>query len=214
MKKMGIMFLSLLLVSLSTTSYAVPTLFFNGNVSYNAGNGLLSVDANIVDYADLSSAPVTSGSSLTFATSLLSSTSNALITTADFGASLLSTDLAVFGGDATYLLGGQIASLTMLGVNGGTTGAVFGDVMPTGGSLISDFSASSQLLALELNLSSVFSPSMFLSDFTAQIDGKISSATAVPEPQTLALFGMGLLCLVGFRRFFVSNARTFNHWTE
>jgi len=181
-----------LLLSVSAPAQAIPTLLFDGSVAYSQTTGMLTVEAVLTGYQDVSSTvAIGTGSSFSFTTSLMSVTSGVFTTSGSFGTSSFS----IFGADSTYLLGGDLTGLTMTGVHGFDFGSVTGGLTVSGGSLLGDFGIGADLLALQFNLSTVFDSGMFGSDFTAQLDGKVEAYAAVPEASTLLL--MSFVILVG-----------------
>jgi hypothetical protein len=170
-------------------------LFFDGDVTYNATTGSLSVTSVLTATEDLGSITI-SGSSLTFSAmfdeAILSSR-----TTLGLFSGVVGNDIVVEDGDNNSLLVGEFDYLEMLGRNGRDAGIITGVVNATGGSLADMFGAGN-LFALEFNLSTVFSEDMFGADFSGLIDGRIEGQS-VPEPNIVALLGLGL-ALIGFIR--------------
>lgn len=179
----------------SAPAFAVPTLSFSGSVSYSQAQSAISVNGTLVSFADLSTTPQLAGSNFQFHSTLVSSDSSGGFTTGVFDSSATTGDLTAVGNDGTALLGGEILTLSMLGKNGATIGSLFGDVAIDSGSLLADFVNPTELLALQLNISSPFGPNLFAADFVALVSGTLSSAISVPEPSTLALLGLVLLGL-------------------
>lgn len=182
------------LAMVASSAQAIPTLFFDGNITFNASTGVLSVTSTLVDTIDINPTPELLNSSLTFSASFLTSTSSTYATVGQFSG-IDGDDLSVIGGDLSSLLIGEFSSLTIGGVNGNDFGRVSGVVNATGGSLEAMFGAGN-LFALELNLSTAFGADMFDADFNGNIDGRIEGV-AVPEPGILAILGLGL-ALMGF----------------
>jgi hypothetical protein len=100
------------------------------------------------------------------------------------------------GGTATSpVLKGWLSNMQVSGFDGGNTGVLTGYLHPTGGLAYSYFSDPSDVIALDFNLSTDFSSSMYGASFTGQINGQVESAPApVPLPAALPL----LLCGLGF----------------
>lgn len=194
--KLHIVVLSMLL-SVSMQAQAIPTLFFDGDLSYSQTDGLLTIDAVLTGYQDTSSAVVTGiGSSLTFQASFLGSSFNGFTTSGNFD----TASLAIIGGDSTDLLLGSLMNLVMSGVNGYDFGSLTGQIAATGGSLLSDFTSGSDFLAFELNISTVFGAKMFDADFTSQLGGRVEAIQAVPEASSLMLVFIGMLGLIVLNR--------------
>ena len=184
------------LALVASSAYAVPTLFFDGEISYQGG--LLNVDSVLTATQDIAPAPELIGSNFDFSALLISvDASNSFLTIGNFGTTL-GTDLTVTDGNNVELLTGNFASLQMKGGNGFGTGLVTGVINSTGGSLENEFGIGN-LIAFEFNLSTTFSAEMFDGSFTGDIDGRVigEEKIAVPEPTPLALLAFGLM-LVGF----------------
>lgn len=182
----------------STTAYAIPTLFFDGTISYDASSGDIFVTSALVDTTDITPAPNLVGSSLSFSATLDSVDTSSPYYTAGLFTGVSGDDLSVFDGDLNTLLTGEFLSLQMKGGNGRTSGLITGLIDATGGDLESEF-GTSNLIALQLNLTSSFSATMFDSDFSGNIDGRVVGKTPVPEPAVLTLVGLGL-AFIGFMR--------------
>ena len=181
----------------ATSAYAIPTLFFDGKVNYSALTGELSVTSVLTATTEIGSMPELLGSSLSFS-AFLSGTdvSNSRISIGLFD----TANISITDGDTNNLLMGSFSDLKMLGRNGRSSGRVSGTVNATGGSLADMFGAGI-LSALEFNLSQTFSANMFGADFTGRVDGRLEGeAVAMPEPNILALLGLGL-ALISVLRF-------------
>lgn len=188
----------LALALITTSAHAIPTLFFDGDMSYSASTGGFSVTSVLTATEDISPAPELIGSELTFSAVLGSVIADTRVTTGLFDG-VIGNDIQVTDGDLNDLLVGEFLDLEMMGRNGRDSGMVSGTVNATGGSLAEMFGAGN-LIALQFNLSTVFSADMYDTDFVGHIDGRIEGESVpVPEPNILALFGFGLL-LVGFAR--------------
>ncbi len=78
--------LGLILALLSQSAHAVPTLFFDGDLTYVASTGGLSVTAVLSASQEIDPAPQLMGSSMTFSATLDSvDTSNSFVTIGSFG---------------------------------------------------------------------------------------------------------------------------------
>jgi len=183
------------LALVASSAYAVPTLFFDGEINFRSG--VLNVDSVLTATQDIAS-PELIGSSFDF-TALLTSvdSTSSFLTIGNFGTTT-STDLTVTDGNSIELLTGNLSSLQMMGGNGFGIGLVMGVINSTGGSLENEFGIGN-LIAFEFNLSTTFSAEMFDSLFTGDIDGRVlgEEQIDVPEPTPLALLALGLM-LVGF----------------
>jgi hypothetical protein len=148
------------------------------------------VDAVIVDFQDIAATTGLMGSSFQFNTSL-----NSVISDSGFTTGVFDSSSASITNNGSDLLSGALVGLTMIGLDGFNLGSLYAEVMPDSGILLPEFTNPSDLLALQLNMTSVFGPDLFLSDFNAQVNGTLTSATPVPEPSTLGLLGIVLLGL-------------------
>ena len=98
------------------------------------------------------------------------------------------------GGTAgTPVLTGWLSNMQVSGIDAGNTGVLTGYLHPTGGLAYTFFSDPSDVIALDFNLSTNFSPAMYGTSFTGQISGQVESAPApVPLPAALPLLLSGL----------------------
>ena len=184
------------LALVASSAYAVPTLFFDGDISYRGG--LLNVDSVLTATQDVAPAPELVDSIFDFTAELTSvDASSSFLTIGNFGTTV-DTDLTVTDGNGIELLTGNFESLEMKGVNGFGIGLVTAVINSTGGSLEDEFGIGN-LIAFEFNLSTSFSASMFDGFFAGDIDGRLlgEEKIGVPEPTPLALLALGLI-LVGF----------------
>ena len=115
------------LAMVASSAQAIPTLFFDGDITFNATTGDLIVTSELTSTTEIDPTPEVIGSSLTFSASLVSSTSSASTTVGLFSG-VDGDDLSVIGGDMTSLLLGEFSSLEMLGRNGRDSGRVIGVV--------------------------------------------------------------------------------------
>ena len=199
-------FLGVLFLVTGSQAYAIPTLFFDGETNYDAGTGMLTIDAVLMGSIDIAPPPVLSGSSMTLSALFSSENSSDGITSGFFGTALAVPDLSIVDGGAITLLEGDILDLLLTGADGLDFGILAGNFSPTAGSLFSDFTDPSGIFALELNLTTVFGAGMFDENFSGQSDGRVSVGEAVPpdlfppsgipEPDTLVLLVLSRFGLV------------------
>lgn len=198
--------IGLVLAFAASAAQAIPTLFFDGAIDYDSTSTELMVEASLTESVDITPAPTLLGSTMVFSAFFdsVESLSGSCFFCSDstkgyfFGSTDASiNDLEIIDGDGTTLLTAKFDSLSLEGIDGGDTGEIIGILSATGGSLISMFDGS-DLFALQLNLSTVFSDTMYDSDFAGRVDGNIK-ARSVPEPSSLALLGLGIL-ITGFAR--------------
>jgi hypothetical protein len=188
--------IGILLFAHSMAVQAIPTLFFDGDISYSAGQ--LNVNAQLTGTDGIAPLPETVNSSLDF-TALLASvdTSFAGLTIGYFATNPGSDDLTVIDGNANLLLTGNFSDLAVFGANGNNAGNVYGFLTATGGSLATSFGVGN-LVALQLNLDTAYSSTMFdsTSSWSGNIDGNIQGEPVdVPEPGVINMLGFGLLLL-------------------
>ncbi|MDH5612113.1 MAG: PEP-CTERM sorting domain-containing protein [Gammaproteobacteria bacterium] len=192
---------------MASSVQAIPTLFFDGSINYTVDSGELQVSAALTETTDINPAPELSGSSMNFSvffdTVETYSASCFFCATSTRGSfhgatDALINDLEIFDGNGNTLLTAKFLGLSLEGINGGTTGEVIGLLNATGGSLEYLF-GSSDLFALQLGLDTVFSNTMYDSNFTGMVDGNIKG-NSVPEPSPLALLCLGLLMVILVRK--------------
>jgi hypothetical protein len=178
---------------LASSAQAVPTLFFNGTIGYEASSSRLTVASDLTGTADIFPSPALQGT-LNFEAELLSTFFGSGYNIGSFGTIASQNDITVFDANSNLLLSGNFSSLSMSGSDNADNGSIFGELTSTGGSLAADFGIGN-ILALQFNLAgTVFNSSMYNTDFTGLIDGNIQG---VPEPSLLALLSMGIL-MTGF----------------
>jgi len=183
-----------LIIALAASSaQALPTLYFDGDISYSSSSGELSVVSVLTATQEIFPSPELVGSSLDFSASLSSVDVSSSIRTIGQFSGGPGDDISVIDGDSNNLLFGEFTSLTMMGRNGKDSGRITGTMNATDGSLQSYF-GQGQLIALVFNMNTVFSADMFNNSFTGNIDGRIEGeARPVPAPGVLALLGFGLI---------------------
>jgi len=191
------------LVLITQPVYALPTLFFDGDMSFDATSGGLSVTSVLTATQEITPSPELAGSSLTFSALLSGVDVSSSIATIGLFAGGPGDDISVIDGDFNNLLFGEFTSLSMMGRNGRDSGRITGTMNATGG-LLESYFGEGQLIALVFNIDTVFSASMFDNSFAGNIDGRIEGeAQTVPAPGILALLGLGLI-LMSIRK---TNAR-------
>ena len=187
------------LALLANTAFAVPTLYFDGDINYSVtrSTGELTITGTLINSTDVPM-PDLASSTLSFGAIFDSEVGLDSFTAGLFNGVGLVDDLSISDSSGS-LLTGDFSQLYMIGGNGDNYGSLRGVLSSTGGSLSSFFSTS-DLIALEFNLGSAFGPEMFKQSFTGRVNGTLTgSGQAVPEPNILALLGIGLL-MVGAAR--------------
>lgn len=199
------------LLSFSGLAHAVAFLNFYGDFGYDANTGVLSIDAQLTDWADsLSHDPIIATDSQVNISTTLQIGTPSLDTatgqvTATFGAD---SDISVINGGvgAETLLLAEILSATFSGntpevvqgpfgdyVEGGDAASLDGLIQINGGLLDGDFSNPSNLYAFTFNLQdTLVSETMFDNSFSGLVNGKLE---AIPEPSILVLLATGLIGL-------------------
>ncbi|VAX11162.1 hypothetical protein MNBD_GAMMA25-1640 [hydrothermal vent metagenome] len=182
---------------------AYPMLSFDGGMFFDSTSDQFGIQGGLTGAYETSSAPVLAGSSFQLNALLSSATSTADFTVGEFTGIAGISDISIYGGDSTLLLEGELSGLQMGGANGSDMGILVGMFNATGGSLLGDFATTSDLFALELNLTTVFGLGMFEQSFSGLIDGNLTSqgSVSVPEPGMLVLFVLGLgLMMIATRK--------------
>lgn len=192
----------------STSSYAIPTLGFGGNLAYDTSGFFpadLNITGNVNGSADLSIVPDLATSSFSlFADFLFETFVAGQTTTGTFGTTpilpdLLVTDNGGAGGSLRTLMTGNVQTLELVGPNGFNLGTMSGSVLLNGGILAAEFGGAGALVAFSFNMSTVFGENMFANNFAGIVNGAI---TGVPEPMPLALLSIGLIGITLTRRFY------------
>lgn len=191
------------LLVVTSTSFAIPTLKFGGNIQYTT-NILSPADLNITGvlipgYEGLSITPDLATSSVILSADFLSASSDGVNTTGLFGSTPVNDLLISDSFGINTLLTGDVDSLVLTGREGTNLGILAGTLTITGGLLAGDFGGLGSLFAINFNLDTLFAPTMFDSDFFGITNGSITRAT-VAEPMPLVLLSLGLIALTFSRK--------------
>jgi PEP-CTERM motif-containing protein len=185
-----------------------PIAYSGGVLSVGPGSTLISSQGLPAPFAVTPSGPGSNvpGSEIVMSLNLVpgSVVDDGSQTLASFTSSM---DASIFLGNgsgatqATPVLTGFLTGMQVAGGDGNTAGILTGFLHPTGGSAIAYFSNPSDVIALQFDLSTEFSSTMYDSPFTGDIDGKVVS-TAVPLPAALPLLlsGIGVVGVAARRR--------------
>ena len=204
-------------LAMPASAGVVAEYYFNGSASFNAGTDLLSIgsDASVFQSAGLPAAlsVVSTGPGANVVgsevnLSMLLNTATVLdtgqFTIANFNANPAQPVVSLYLGDgsggtsATPVLTGTLSSVQLVGQDGNNAGVLTAYLHPTGGSAISYFSDPSNVIALNFDLTTTFSASMYQGNFSGQINGQVQSTTPVPLPASLWLFGSAAVALLGY----------------
>ena len=203
----------------------VADYYFNGPISYSASGQTLSVNTGSQGAELISSTGLPApfavvptgqpgsnilGSEVMLSMNLIpgSVSDNGFATTASF-TTATGYQAALYlgngsGGTASSpVLTGTLSNMQVSGFDGGNSGVLTGYLHPTGGLAYSYFSDPSDVIALDFDLSTNFSSTMYQSSFSGQINGQVESAApAVPIPAALPLLLSGIALMGGaaFRR--------------
>ena len=191
--------LGLALVLIAQPAYALPTLFFDGDISYAASSGELSVSSVLTATQEITPSLELAGSSLTFSASLSSVDVSSSFVTIGLFTGEPGDGISLIDGDSNNLLFGEFTSLSIMGRNNRSSGRITGTMSATTG-LLESYFGEGQLIALVFNIDSVFSADMFDNSFAGNVDGRIVGHTLpVPAPGIFTLFWFGLI-LMGIKR--------------
>jgi len=192
-------FLICFVLCAAANAYALPTLRFGGSLKYESGDRLLHVDAGLTGYQDLTGVSDPLEGEVEFSALFVSMATDGFFPVGIFGEIPDTPDLVIKDGEI-ILLEGDFLSLTMKGV--GNFGTLEGGLRPSGGGLLWEFCAGSDVIALVLNLTTDFNPDMFEGDFSGLVSGKVeANAAPVPEPATGILGALGVVLFSAFRKF-------------
>jgi len=181
--------ISLVIALAAPSAQALPTLDFNGNISFDATTKQLSVMSTLIATHDILPEPSLVGT-LNFDALLNDTFFGFGVNVGTFGTIAGQDDITVLDANNNILLTGNFTSLIMSGTDNADSGSITGEMVSTGGSLAAQFGAGN-VLALAFNLPA-FNETMFDSNFAGNINGEIKG---VPEPSLLALLSIGILAI-------------------
>ena len=192
------------LLVVSSSSIAIPTLKFGGNISYST-NILSPADLNISGvlipgYTDLSISPDLATSSVILSADFMSSSSADGYTTGLFGTTPANDLLISDNFGLNTLLTGNIDSLLLTGREGTNLGILAGTLEITGGLLAGNFGGTGSLFAINFNLDTIFAPDMFYTYFS----GELMVRLLVPVFQNQPFWAAGFCSsgIIWTRRFY------------
>lgn len=202
-KATGIKAIGFLLALVAGSANAVPTLLFDGTISFDSSSRILSVTSSLTSTIDIASNPDVAGSSFAFSARLDSVDPATTYTQSYYGS--MGNDLSVTDGNGNLLLTSDFSNLFMVGSSDRNDGMMLGILQSTGG-MLEGFYDLGNLVAMEFNLSTPFNATMFDSDFSGNINGSLIGrsnptltatlgSVAVPEPAIVAILGIGLLLI-------------------
>lgn len=189
--------IGLVLALVAGSAQAIPTLYFDGNVKFDSGTGILGISSVLTATDDISPMPTLAGSKLKLSATYLNvTTPRPYLTIRHFN----NGQMSVIDGSANTLLQGNFSKLVVKIINGRDSGLLTGTFNAISGSLANEFKPGN-LITLGFNLtqsSSTFDNRGTSTAFQDRIDGQIRGQNvSVPEPGILALLALGVV-LIGF----------------
>lgn len=182
--------IGLVLALIAGSAQAIPTLYFNGTISFNFSTNILGVNSDLTATDDISPIPNWSGGKLTLSATYLNTTTPfPYLTVNHFG----NGNMTVTDGSANTLLQGNFSELLVNNIIGQDGGVLKGTFNAISGSLASEFKPGN-LFSLGFNMN----PSNDQNVVSGNINGHMSGQdVSVPEPGILALLVLGVV-LIGF----------------